>query len=284
MSSSAPPHNQLALARRVARASFIGTTIEWYDFFIYATAAALVFGPQFFPSDSALASTLAAYSTFAVGFIARPIGGIVMGHFGDRVGRKQLLVFSLLLMGAATFLIGLLPELRDDRRLGAGAAGAAAVRAGHRRRRRVGRRGAHGRRARTRRASGPSTAPSRRWACPPASSPRTLVFLIVGQFAGPRGVRRMGMADPVPALGRPRAVRAGHPAADHGVARSSPRCATVDRWSANPSSRSPAATPSNCCSPAQPASPLRRWATSCSSTCSATAPPRSAFRRTRCSH
>jgi metabolite-proton symporter len=109
MTSSAPPPHQLALARRVARASFIGTTIEWYDFFIYATAAALVFGPQFFPSESTLASTLAAYSTFAIGFIARPIGGIIMGHFGDRVGRKQLLVFSLLLMGAATFLIGLLP-------------------------------------------------------------------------------------------------------------------------------------------------------------------------------
>jgi metabolite-proton symporter len=109
MTSSAPSPHQLALARRVARASFIGTTIEWYDFFIYATAAALVFGPQFFPSESTLASTLAAYSTFAIGFIARPIGGIIMGHFGDRVGRKQLLVFSLLLMGAATFLIGLLP-------------------------------------------------------------------------------------------------------------------------------------------------------------------------------
>ena len=110
MASSPAPNHQLALARRVARASFIGTTIEWYDFFIYATAAALVFGPQFFPSGSPLASTLAAYSTFAIGFIARPIGGIVMGHFGDRVGRKQLLVFSLLLMGAATFLIGLLPN------------------------------------------------------------------------------------------------------------------------------------------------------------------------------
>jgi metabolite-proton symporter len=110
MASPAPPDQQVALARRVARASFMGTTIEWYDFFIYATAAALVFGPQFFPSSSPLASTLAAYSTFAVGFIARPIGGVIMGHFGDRVGRKQLLVFSLVLMGAATFLIGLLPN------------------------------------------------------------------------------------------------------------------------------------------------------------------------------
>jgi metabolite-proton symporter len=112
MTMPSQPHSpqQQALARRVARASFIGTMIEWYDFFIYATAAALVFGPQFFPSDSTLASTLAAYSTFAIGFIARPIGGVIMGHFGDRVGRKQLLVFSLVLMGVATFLIGLLPN------------------------------------------------------------------------------------------------------------------------------------------------------------------------------
>ncbi|NWJ72706.1 MHS family MFS transporter [Pseudonocardia sp. ICBG1122] len=104
-----PPDSRATHARRVARASFIGTAIEWYDFFIYATAAALVLGPQFFPSASPLAATLAAYSTLAVGFIARPIGGIVIGHFGDRVGRKQLLVFSLMLMGVATFLIGILP-------------------------------------------------------------------------------------------------------------------------------------------------------------------------------
>ena len=101
--------NRAVHARQVARASFIGTAIEWYDFFIYATAAALVLGPQFFPTASPLAATLAAYSTLAVGFIARPVGGIVMGHFGDRIGRKKLLVFSLVLMGAATFLIGVLP-------------------------------------------------------------------------------------------------------------------------------------------------------------------------------
>ena len=85
--------------RRVAIASAIGTTIEWYDFFIYGTAAAVVFGPQFFPRVSALAGTLAAFATFAVGFIARPLGGIVMGHFGDRLGRKSMLVWSLMLMG-----------------------------------------------------------------------------------------------------------------------------------------------------------------------------------------
>src|ERR1043165_9430081 len=80
-------------ARRVALASAIGTTIEWYDFFIYGMAAATVFAPQFFPQVSALAGTLASFATFAIGFIARPLGGIVMGHFGDRVGRKSTLVW-----------------------------------------------------------------------------------------------------------------------------------------------------------------------------------------------
>lgn len=97
-------------ARRVAVASAIGTTIEWYDFFIYGTAAAVVFAPQFFPQVSPLAGMLAAFATFAVGFIARPLGGIVMGHFGDRIGRKSTLVWCLLLMGGATFGIGLLPS------------------------------------------------------------------------------------------------------------------------------------------------------------------------------
>jgi MFS family permease len=96
-------------ARRVALASAIGTTIEWYDFFIYGTAAAVVFAPQFFPQVSSLAGTLASFATFAIGFIARPLGGVVMGHFGDRVGRKSTLVWCLVLMGLSTFAIGLLP-------------------------------------------------------------------------------------------------------------------------------------------------------------------------------
>ncbi|MEU4742817.1 MFS transporter [Actinosynnema sp. NPDC023658] len=94
---------------RIAGTSFIGTAIEWYDFFIYANAAALVFGTQFFPSLSPLAASLASLSTFAVGFLARPLGSVLMGHFGDRVGRKSMLVTSLLIMGVATILIGLLP-------------------------------------------------------------------------------------------------------------------------------------------------------------------------------
>ena len=78
--------------RRVVAASFIGTTIEWYDFFLYGTAAALVFGELFFPGSSPLIGTLSAFGTFAVGFAARPLGGIVFGHFGDRIGRKSMLV------------------------------------------------------------------------------------------------------------------------------------------------------------------------------------------------
>ena len=98
-----------AEARRVAVASAVGTTIEWYDFFIYGTAAAVVFGPQFFPQVSELAGRLAAFGTFAIGFIARPLGGLVMGHYGDRLGRKSMLVWALMLMGLSTFAIGLLP-------------------------------------------------------------------------------------------------------------------------------------------------------------------------------
>lgn len=94
---------------RVGIASLIGTTIEWYDYFLYGTAAALVFGPLFFPDFSPLAGTLASFATFAVGFLARPVGAVVFGHFGDRIGRKTTLIATLLLMGVATFLIGCLP-------------------------------------------------------------------------------------------------------------------------------------------------------------------------------
>jgi len=95
--------------RRVVLASFIGTTIEWYDYFIYGTAAALVFNKLFFPELDAFTGTIAAFGTFAVGFFARPIGGLVFGHFGDKLGRKNMLVTTLMMMGIATFLIGVLP-------------------------------------------------------------------------------------------------------------------------------------------------------------------------------
>lgn len=96
-------------SRRVILASLVGTSLEWYDFFLYASAAALVFGKLFFPSFESLTATLLAFATYAVGFVARPLGGILFGHFGDRTGRKGVLVATLLLMGGATFLIGLLP-------------------------------------------------------------------------------------------------------------------------------------------------------------------------------
>src|ERR671921_1871212 len=100
---------QISSIRQVALASFIGTAIEWYDFFLYGTAAALIFGELFFPEFSSTAGVLLAFSTYAVGFAARPLGGIVFGHYGDRIGRKAMLILSLLIMGIATFLIGFLP-------------------------------------------------------------------------------------------------------------------------------------------------------------------------------
>ena len=96
-------------ARKAGIASFVGTTIEWYDFYAYSTAAALVLGKIFFPTTSALAGTLAAFATFWVGFLARPIGGIIFGHLGDKVGRKKTLIITLMLMGCCTTGMGLLP-------------------------------------------------------------------------------------------------------------------------------------------------------------------------------
>lgn len=98
-----------AQARKVVVSSLIGSTVEWYEFFIYGTAASLVFNELFFPEFDPLVGTLLALSTFAIAFLARPIGGVVFGHFGDRLGRKSMLVLTLTLMGGATFTIGLLP-------------------------------------------------------------------------------------------------------------------------------------------------------------------------------
>ncbi|WP_250035793.1 MFS transporter [Paractinoplanes maris] len=94
---------------KVIFASLIGTAVEWYDFFLYGSAAALVFGTLFFPTSEPATGTLLAFGTYALGFVARPLGGIVFGHFGDRVGRKKMLVVSLMMMGLATIAIGLLP-------------------------------------------------------------------------------------------------------------------------------------------------------------------------------
>jgi MFS family permease len=103
-----PPTTPAAL-RRVVAASLIGTTVEWYDYFLYGSAAALVFGKVFFPDSDPLTGTLLSFLTYAIGFAARPVGALVFGHYGDRIGRKKLLVLSLLMMGGATTLIGCVP-------------------------------------------------------------------------------------------------------------------------------------------------------------------------------
>ena len=101
----------LPYLRKVVGASMAGTVVEWYEFFLYGTAATLVFGRLFFPdTGNELDGIIAAFATYAVGFLARPLGGIVFGHIGDRIGRKSLLQFSLLLIGASTFLMGCLPS------------------------------------------------------------------------------------------------------------------------------------------------------------------------------
>src|ERR1041385_6230637 len=96
--------------RKVALASSVGATIEWYDFFLYGTAAGLVFDKLFFAGLAGPAAQFAAFGTFAVGFLARPVGGFLFGHFGDRLGRKKMLIVTLLVMGLGTAAIGLLPS------------------------------------------------------------------------------------------------------------------------------------------------------------------------------
>ena len=94
---------------QVALSGLVGATVEWYDFFLYGTAAALVFGQLFFPSSDPLVGTIVAFGSFAFGYLSRPIGAVIFGHYGDRIGRKTMLILTLLIMGIATFLIGLLP-------------------------------------------------------------------------------------------------------------------------------------------------------------------------------
>ncbi|MFD9727316.1 MFS transporter [Streptomyces sp. NPDC059072] len=109
MAAPATPSASPGNIKRVVAASLVGTTIEWYDFFLYGSAAALVFNKLFFPSSEPLVGTLLAFLTYAIGFAARPLGGVVFGHYGDKIGRKKLLILSLLMMGGATFAMGLLP-------------------------------------------------------------------------------------------------------------------------------------------------------------------------------
>lgn len=95
--------------RRVVLSALVGATIEWYDFFLYGVVAGIVFNKLYFPGSDPVVSTLLAYTTFAVGFVTRPLGGVIFGHFGDRIGRKTMLIITLMIMGVATFLIGLVP-------------------------------------------------------------------------------------------------------------------------------------------------------------------------------
>src|SRR5262245_24376129 len=108
-SPPAPAPSEDRLARRATVAATIGTAIEWYDFYVYALASTLVFPQLFFPSSDPLAGTMLALSTFLVGFVVRPVGAAVFGHFGDRIGRKSTLVATLLLMGVGTALVGVVP-------------------------------------------------------------------------------------------------------------------------------------------------------------------------------
>src|SRR5471032_426896 len=109
VSSGHAPVISRSAVNRVLVASVVGTAIEWYDFFLYATASALVFGNLFFPSFDPVVGTIAAFGSFAVGYLARPFGAVFFGHFGDRIGRKATLVATLTIMGVGTFVIGLLP-------------------------------------------------------------------------------------------------------------------------------------------------------------------------------
>ena len=125
-------------------ASTIGTTIEWYDFFLYGTAAGLVFGKLFFPNQDPLSATLLAFGTYFIGFAARPIGAAIFGHYGDRIGRKATLIATLLLHGHRDILIAFVPTYESIGIWGAVHPDRAARAAGHRRRRRMGRVGAAG--------------------------------------------------------------------------------------------------------------------------------------------
>jgi metabolite-proton symporter len=111
MNTNTPPSAAVSKKemRTVVASCVVGTTVEWYDFFLYGTAAGIVFNQLYFPNNDPLVATMLAFATFAVGFVARPLGGLVFGHIGDKVGRKKTLVATMLLMGVATCLIGLLP-------------------------------------------------------------------------------------------------------------------------------------------------------------------------------
>ena len=110
MSAAATDVHAQANLRRVVISSLMGAVIEWYDFFLYGVVAGLVFNKLYFPSFSPGVGTILAFATFAVGFVARPLGGFIFGHFGDKIGRKKMLILTLEIMGVATVLIGCIPS------------------------------------------------------------------------------------------------------------------------------------------------------------------------------
>src|SRR4030088_74454 len=109
VAASTGPAARQASTGRLATASSVGTTLEWYDFTVYNTLAALIFNRLFFPSFDPLSGTILAFSTYAVGYVSRPIGGVLFGHLGDKLGRRFVLVVTLILMGVTSGLMGLMP-------------------------------------------------------------------------------------------------------------------------------------------------------------------------------
>src|SRR6202142_1870952 len=107
------PNEQTSEIKRIVVSSIVGTAVEWYDFVIYGTASALVFNKLFFPLSDPALGTIAAFGTYGVGYLARPLGAAIFGHFGDRVGRKAMLAITIIVMGLGTFLIGLLPTYQQ---------------------------------------------------------------------------------------------------------------------------------------------------------------------------
>ena len=186
---------------KVAFASLIGTSIEWYDFFLYNTAAALVFNRLFFPQFDPLVGTLLAFTTYSIGFVARPFGGVIFGHFGDRVGRKKMLYITLLFMGLSSTMVGLLPTYDADRGVGSNPADLDARVPRHRPRWRMGRGGTDGGRTCS------SEAPGLVWFFStdrPGGRRHVVGFcLLVGHHASPSSVSLLGLARAVPVQHRP---------------------------------------------------------------------------------
>ena len=186
-----------AQLRRALIASTVGTTIEWYDFLLYGTVSALVFGPIFFPKSDPLMGVLQSFGIFFIGFVGRPIGAAIFGHWGDRIGRKATLIATLLITGIATIAVGLVPTYVQHRHMGRRAADAHPPDPGYRGRRRMGRLGA------ARDGVGANQQESRLYRV--LAAVRRAVRAVPGELRGAgvqlyvrRSVQRLGLAHPVP--------------------------------------------------------------------------------------